>query len=95
MMTMYVLYDSKGICMAAETSVLTVRVPVELQQRLDAMAQAMDRSRSWVVTRALEEFVELHAWQVEEIHRAIQEADAGDFAAPEEIEALNTKYQQP
>jgi predicted transcriptional regulator len=92
---MYVLYDSKGMCMTTETSVLTVRVSVELQQRLDAVAQAMDRSRSWVVTRALEEFVELHAWQVEEIHRALQEADAGDFATPEEIDTLNTKYQQP
>ena len=81
--------------MATETSVLTVRVSVELQQRLDAVAQAMDRSRSWVVTRALEEFVELHAWQVEEIQRALQEADAGDFATPEEIDTLNTKYQQP
>jgi RHH-type rel operon transcriptional repressor/antitoxin RelB len=80
--------------MATETSVLTVRIPVELQQRLDAMAQAIDRSRSWVVTRALEEFVDLHSWQVEEIHRALQAADAGDFATPEEMDALNTKYQQ-
>jgi len=55
-------------------------------------AQAMEQSRAWVITQALEHFVAAQAWQVEEIHKALAEADAGDFATVEEIAALNTTY---
>jgi RHH-type transcriptional regulator, rel operon repressor / antitoxin RelB len=78
--------------MAADTVVLTVRIPVALQQQLDTVAQAMEWSHAWVITQALEHFVAVQAWQVEEIHKALAEADAGDFVTAEEIEALNNKY---
>jgi RHH-type transcriptional regulator, rel operon repressor / antitoxin RelB len=83
---------SRGTEMAANTAVLTVRIPVALQQQLDTVAQAMERSRAWVITQALEHFVAGQASQVEEIHKALAEADAGDFATTEEMAALNTKY---
>ena len=51
--------------MAADTVVLTVRIPVALQQQLDTVAQVMERSRTWVITQALEHFVAVQAWQVE------------------------------
>jgi RHH-type transcriptional regulator, rel operon repressor / antitoxin RelB len=79
--------------MAADTVVLTVCIPIALHQQLDSMAQAMERSRAWVITQALEHFVAGQAWQVAAIHKALAEADAGDFAIAEEIEALNIKYQ--
>jgi len=37
----------------AGKNVLTVRVSAELHDRLDAIANAIDRPRSWVVNRAL------------------------------------------
>jgi RHH-type rel operon transcriptional repressor/antitoxin RelB len=79
--------------MAADTVAVTVHIPVALQQQLDTVAQAMKRSRAWVITQALEHFVAVQAWQVEEIHKALAEADAGDFATAEEVAALNTQYQ--
>jgi RHH-type rel operon transcriptional repressor/antitoxin RelB len=45
------------------------------------------------ITQALEHFVAVQAWQVAEIHKALAETDAGDFASAEEIAALNNKYQ--
>jgi predicted transcriptional regulator len=78
--------------MAADTVVLTICIPAALQQQLDTVAQAMEQSRAQVITQALEHFVALQAWQVEEIHKALAEADAGDFATAEEIAALNNKY---
>jgi len=79
--------------MAADTVMLTVRIPLALQQQLDSVAQAMERSRAWVITQALEHFVAGQAWQVEGIHKALAEADAGDFATAEDIAALNAQYQ--
>ena len=84
---------SMGREMAADTVVLTVHIPAALQQQLDTVAEAMEGSRAWVITQALEHFVEVQAWQVEEIHKALAEAEAGDFATAEEIAALNTQYQ--
>jgi predicted transcriptional regulator len=44
------------------------------------------------VTQALEAFVAEQAWQIEEIKRGVAEADAGDFASAEEVEAVFTKW---
>jgi RHH-type rel operon transcriptional repressor/antitoxin RelB len=79
--------------MTADTVVVTIRIPVALQQQLDTVAQALEQSRARVIEQALEHFIAIQAWQVEEIHRALAEADAGDFATAEEIAALNTRYQ--
>ena len=89
---LYTVYALKEKEMAADTVVLTVCVPVALQQQLDTVAQTMEQSRTWVITRALEHFVAGQLWQVEEIHKALAEADAGDFATAKEIAALNSKY---
>ena len=78
--------------MAADTVAVTVRIPVALQQQLDTVAQALEWSHAWVITQALKHFVAVQAWQVEEIRKAVAEADAGDFVTAEEIAALNNKY---
>ena len=72
--------------------VFTIRVSSELQDRLDAIAEAIDRPRSWVVNRALEAFVESEAWQIEEIKRGLAEADAGEFATDAEVETTFRKW---
>ena len=82
-----------GVEMAGK-NVLTVRVSAELQDRLDAIADAIDRPRSWVVNRALERFVESEAWQIEEIKRGLAEADAGDFASEAEVGAIFEKWRR-
>jgi predicted transcriptional regulator len=78
----------------AGRNVLTVRVSAELQDRLDAIADAIDRPRSWVVNRALEAFVESEAWQIEEIKRGLAEADAGEFASDAEVGAIFEKWRR-
>jgi RHH-type rel operon transcriptional repressor/antitoxin RelB len=78
----------------AAKGVFTVRVSSELQDRLDAIAEAIDRPRSWVVNRALEAFVASETWQIEEIRRGLSEADAGEFATDAEIEAIFEKWQR-
>jgi predicted transcriptional regulator len=78
----------------AGKNVLTVRVSAELQDRLDAIANAIDRPRSWIITRALEAFVEAEAWQIEEIRRGLAEADADEFASEAEVRAIFQKWRR-
>lgn len=75
----------------AENPVFSVRVAPALRQKLDRVAAALDRPRSWVVARALETYVEQQAWQIAETKRGLAEADAGDFASPAEVKAAFAK----
>jgi predicted transcriptional regulator len=76
----------------AAKGVFTIRISPELQDRLDAIAEAMDRPRSWVVNWALEAFVKSEAWQIAEIKRGLAEADSGDFATEAEVRATFEKW---
>lgn len=75
-----------------DTAVLTLRVPAEIKQQLDKLADATHRSKSWLAGEAIQRYLDLEAWQVGEISQALAEADAGDFATDEEVTAIKTKY---
>jgi RHH-type transcriptional regulator, rel operon repressor / antitoxin RelB len=75
-----------------DTAVLTFRVPVDVKQQLDALAESTQRSKSWLAGEALKQYLDLESWQIGEIRQALQEADAGDFASDEEIAAVQAKY---
>ncbi len=61
----------------ATTPVVTVRLEPELRERLDRLAKAQRRSRSFVATEAIREYVKVNEWQIEETRKALAEADAG------------------
>lgn len=78
--------------MKTETSVFTVRLPLSLQTELDGLAENTDRSRSWLVARAIEDYVRVQKWQIEQIREGLEAAKRGEFATEEEMEALFNKY---
>ena len=75
-----------------DTATLTLRVPVEIKDQLDKLAGATHRSKSYLAGEAIRQYLELEAWQVGEIQRALTEADAGDFASAAEVAAVVRKY---
>ena len=70
----------------------TVRLEDETLASLDRLAAKTERSRNWLVTRAVEEFVALNAWQIGKIEAGIAAADRGDFADDKEIERVRNKH---
>jgi len=73
---------------------LSVRLPRQLHRKVAAVAEAMDRPKSWIVERAVEQYVALQEWQVADIDRALKEADAGDFATDREVAATFRKLRR-
>lgn len=67
---------------------ITVRLDQNTVTYLDQVAGLQDRDRSYLIKQAVSNYVQLHRWQIEEIEKAVKEADAGDFASDEEVEAL-------
>lgn len=72
--------------------VLSVRVSDEQATLLDTLAKVTDRSRSYLVGMALERLIEENSWQMQEIQQAIEEADRGEFATEEEVQAVRKKW---
>ena len=74
------------------TAPFTVRLEEETLQALDTLAAKTDRSRNWLVSRAIESYLSLNAWQIAKIEEGVAAADRGDFATDEEVEAVFSKY---
>ena len=75
-----------------ETTTLTLRVSIEMKERLDKLADVTHRSKSYLAGEALRQYIDLEAWQIGEIQQALKEADANDFASDAEIDAVAKKY---
>jgi RHH-type transcriptional regulator, rel operon repressor / antitoxin RelB len=65
------------------TTTVTVRVPTRLKDRLDKLADATARSRSWLAAHALEVYVEDQEWQLATIRKGKKDAQAGRVVSHE------------
>ena len=73
----------------------TVRVPDEIAEKLDHLAQKMDRSRAYMAAQAIADFVAREEWQLAEIEAGLAEADRGEFASAAEVALAVGKYVKP
>lgn len=71
---------------------MTVRLDDEVKARLEKLAGATQRSKSFLAAEAILEFVEINEWQIQEIRKAIKEADAGEFASDDDVIRLARKW---
>ncbi len=74
------------------STTLTVRLEDEVKNRLDVLAEATKRSKSFLAAEAIRAYVESNEWQIGEISAALGEAQAGDFVDDEEVAALAQKW---
>jgi RHH-type rel operon transcriptional repressor/antitoxin RelB len=75
------------------STTMTLRLEDEVKDRLDKLAEATQRSKSFLAAEAIREFVENNEWQIQETRAALKEAQAGDFASDEDVAALAKKWQ--
>jgi len=71
---------------------MTVRLEDDVKDRLDVLAEATQRSKSFLAAEAIRAYVENNEWQIGEIQAGLTEADAGDFASDKQIAALAKKW---
>ena len=71
---------------------MTVRLEDGVKDRLDHLAKATHRSKSFLAAKAIRTFVETNEWQIAEIQAALKEADAGDYASDQDVADLAKKW---
>lgn len=77
-------------------TMVSARISESLNEELEAMAVSTRRSKSYLFTRALEDFVEQKARLYREIDEAVKEADAsGEWISEERMNAWLDSWGKP
>ena len=64
------------------TTTMTLRLDDETSDRLSNLASTTDRSKAYLAMQALKLFLDNNEWQVQEIKKAVSEAD---IAGPDQF----------
>lgn len=75
-------------------ALLSIRVSQDLASRLEKLAQATGRSKSFVAAQAIEEFIAVQEWQVQAIKDGVAAAERGELVSHEEALAALGKWGQ-
>jgi predicted transcriptional regulator len=70
----------------------TIRLENDTLDRIDGLASALSRSRSWVIQQAIKRFLEYEEWYVQEVKAGLAEAERGEIASDEEVAACFRKW---
>lgn len=62
----------------APTGTMTIRLSENTLSRLADLARSTERSKSYLATKAIEEFIAAQEWQIKAIEEAVEEADSPD-----------------
>ena len=67
---------------------VSIRLDEEVLRQLDMMAKIADRSRSWLMSQAVQQYVEHEAWQIEAIQKAVDKLEQGSakFVTHDQVE---------
>jgi predicted transcriptional regulator len=89
-------YISSSAKLQATGGHMTGTVIIELEDEtlraLDRLAHRTDRSRNELVSRAVQDYLDLQAWQIEKIESGIAAADQGEFATDADLDRIAGKY---
>ncbi|MBL7003290.1 MAG: CopG family ribbon-helix-helix protein [Gammaproteobacteria bacterium] len=68
------------------SKVLSLRISDELFNQLDGLTKTTKRSRSFLTSKAIEEYISRNSWKTKELHQAVEEANKGVFVSNESVE---------
>ncbi|MGE4244108.1 CopG family ribbon-helix-helix protein [Ramlibacter sp.] len=71
---------------------MTIRLEDDMKTRLEHLAESTHRSKSWLASEAIRQYVESNEWQIAEVRAALKEADSGDFATEKEVGAVVKRW---
>lgn len=66
-------------------STITFRADDDTVERLQQLAAATDRSRSWHVAKAVTAYLDHQAWQIKRIEEGLADAAAGHVVEHEQV----------
>lgn len=77
-----------------EKQTLSFRLEMNKVAALDALASSIQRDRTYVLTEAVQSYLEVQQWQLEQIEAGIAEADAGKTIDHRKVKATAAKWRR-
>ena len=71
---------------------VTFRLESDAVAALDALAGSLERDRTFVLSEAVRFYLELQAWQIQQIKAGIAEADAGKVMDHRTVKAMARRW---
>ena len=75
-----------------KSATVSAKLEPSVAEKLDLLAKATARSRSFLVAEAIETYVKDQAWQIQAIQEGIKESDKGNFATDKEVKKVFKKW---
>lgn len=72
---------------APDTKVITAHVPLPLADKIDELANRLERSRGWVVKQALAAWIDLEEEHSKLTREALADVDAGKVVTHQSLQA--------
>ena len=77
-----------------EKQTITFRLETERVAALDALADAIDRDRTYVLSQAIQAYLETHDWHLDQIRAGLADADAGRVVEHRKVRAMASKWRR-
>jgi predicted transcriptional regulator len=77
-----------------DKSTISFRIDTRLKEALDAVADGMDRDRSYVLNEAVTAYLDAQSWQIDHIKEGLRQAKGGEFATDAEIAAAFDRWRK-
>lgn len=73
---------------------ISFRIPAKKVKTLDALAETLDRDRSYLLNEAVEHYLELNEYHIKLIEKGLRAAEKGDFVPDAEMKKLIGKMRR-
>jgi len=74
---------------------ISFRLDSDKVAALDALAGSMDRDRTYLLSEAVQAYLETQQWHLEQIEAGIADADAGRVVPHSKVKAMASNWRRP
>jgi len=78
----------------ASMSTFSIRIPTDTKERIDTLARSLQRSRNFLLTEAVERYLEMQARQIAHIEEGLADLEAGRVHTHEEMKDLVREFER-
>lgn len=73
---------------------ISFRLNTDKVDALDALAETLDRDRSYLLNEAVDSYLEVQRWQIEQIKKGLGQAKAGRLISHKKIKKMVAGWRQ-
>ena len=77
-----------------EKQLISVRLSADKVAALDALAQSLDRDRSYLLNEAVEDYLEVQKYHLERVNQGIRAADDGEVLDHSDVKKIVAKLKR-